>query len=680
MSWLLFYIEALLAAAVLLVPGLLVAKSANVPTRFAISLGPILSVLILTLTGLFFHCLGLRLGFPLIAAPMVVISIVSLFLSFHFHGRFEEGFHLSDFAPMLFAVLVTFAVTAYVFRRGISSPDAFIQVYDNSFHLSVVQSMKASSDFSIMSVSSYLENGTASFNPDPAAGFYPAAWHILAALIAQAFELTTPIAINMTNFIFIAIIFPLGVQSLIRELFGNCPRTCLCASIVAVASTAFPWSFLYWGPVYPNLAAFCSVPAVAALMIWLFSKFDANLYFIRTDLGAWGLALLCMAALVVLQPNAVFTLGIILIPVLVSSLGGCIQTLVVNWKRLPLMAAKLIGRSLVLLLIALVWLLMYRASFMSAVVSFTWPSFTNLFDAIWRAASLSYNEGTPCFLLAVFVVLGCLRALANRRWTGYFGVYFFANLLFIVDATLDGPVRHVLTGFWYTDQYRVAAMASLFSIPLSTLGLDWTVDTITRALVEDGIDSAESSRVFPQILCGVLAACGLLWPQSVGFSFDNGYSPLGFTKGVTSYMYSLSDYDNNLTANEASFLTEVREIAGDDLIINNPFDGSVYGYAAYDLNIMYRKFSLVGDGETSTSRGLREGLDRYEDDLTVGNALKQTGAKYLLKLDYDESGREGVDMTRYRKSDWVGIDSVTDETPGFKLVLSRDDMRLYVIE
>lgn len=121
-------------------------------------------------------------------------------------------------------------------------------------------------------------------------------------------------------------------------------------------------------------------------------------------------------------------------------------------------------------------------------------------------------------------------------------------------------------------------------------------------------------------------------------------------------------------------------MAGDELIINNPFDGSVYGYAANDLNLMYRKFSSFGKGETAVSKQIRHGLDRISYDSLIARDVKQSGAKYLLVLDYGENGREGVDMPGYHKSGWTGIDSVNDSTPGFSLVLSEKDMRLYSIE
>lgn len=221
-------------------------------------------------------------------------------------------------------------------------------------------------------------------------------------------------------------------------------------------------------------------------------------------------------------------------------------------------------------------------------------------------------------------------------------------------------------------------MTALFSIPLSTLGLDFILRKVQSAFsVSVGMD--RSARYLPQALCIVLIACGLFWPESVNPSINN-YSPVGFTKSVLNYMYSIYDVDNNLTSDELAFLGEVKQMAGDELIINNPFDGSVYGYAANDLNLMYRKFSSFGKGETAVSKQIRHGLDRISYDSLIARDVKKAGAKYLLVLDYGENGREGVDMPGYHKSGWTGIDSIDDSTPGFSLVLSKKDMRLYSIE
>ena len=680
MSWSLLFLEAFVVAVALILPGMLVSRAFGVPFKLSLSFGPVISVFFLVFMGIVLRFVGVAGGyFALLILLLLFVAVSGMACFLRFRGR--SAFFDNDIVsllPYLCALVLSVPVTAYLFVRGVGLPDNFLQVYDNSFHLSVIQSMKHASSYSILSVGSYLEVGSEAFNPNASAGFYPAAWHIVAALVARTFNISVMAAINLTNFVFVAFVFPLGIQSFIAVITKDGVRKGICAAVVVLASTAFPWSLLYWGPVYPNFAAYCATPAVAAVFIWFMQSFEEPHSVCAAHCSVLAALFFGVAALVALQPNAVFTLGILLVPSIVACVGGLFERQLLRMQSISTKFAYYASRGLVLLAVAFIWFLMTKASFMQGVINFHWPSFTYIFDAVWRAFSFSFNEDTPCIFLACLVVLGSLCALGNRSFRGYFFVYLFSAALFVIDATQDGFIRHFLTGFWYTDQYRVAAMVALFSIPLSTLGLDFILSKVQDAFsTSNGID--RSSNYLPQVLCVVLIACGLFWPESVNPTASN-YSPVGFAKSVFSYMYSINDIDNNLTSDELTFLGEVKQIAGDELIINNPFDGSAYGYATSDLNLMYRKFSSFGKGETTTSMQIRHGLDRISRDSAIARDVKQTGAKYLLVLDYSESGREGVDMPGYHKSDWAGIDSIDDSTPGFSLVLSEKDMRLYSVE
>lgn len=680
MSWSLLFLEAFAVAVALIVPGVLASRAFGVPFKLSLSFGPVISVFFLVLMGIVLWVLGVdECFFALLISLLVFAAAAGLacFLRFHCLSMFFDT-NIASLLPYLCALVLSVPVTTYLFIRGISLPDNFLQVYDNSFHLSVIQSMKNASSYSILSVGSYLEAGSEAFNPNVSAGFYPAAWHIVAALAARAFNISVMAAINLTNFVFVAFVLPSGIQSLIATISKDDVQKGICAAVVTLASIAFPWALLYWGPVYPNFAAFCSVPAVAAVFIWFIQSVEESRSFCLADCSVVLVILIGMAALVALQPNAVFTLGLLLVPSLIAWSGAIFEIRLFRVKVVSANFSYYASRCLVFLVVGAVWFLMTKASFLQGVINFHWPSFTYVFDAAWRALSFSFNENTSCFLLACLVVLGSLCALGNRSLWGYFFLYLFAVMLFVIDATQNGFIRHFFTGFWYTDQYRVAAMASLFSIPLSTLGLDFLLRKVQDAFsVSDGIDRL--SNYLPKVFFIVLIVCGLFWPESVNPSISY-YSPVGFTKSVFNYMYSISDIDNNLTNEELKFLGKVKQITGDELIINNPYDGSAYGYAVSDLNLMYRKFDSFGKDETKASRQIRYGLDRVSCDSDVATGVKQTGAKYLLVLDHGESGREGVDMPGYNKSDWVGIDSVDDSTLGFSLILSEKDMRLYSIE
>ena len=63
----------------------------------------------------------------------------------------------------------------------------------------------------------------------------------------------------------------------------------------------------------------------------------------------------------------------------------------------------------------------------------------------------------------------------------------------------------------------------------------------------------------------------------------------------------------------------------------------------------------------------------------VQQAVSDFGAEYLLLLDYQNENGSGMYSGGYDASDWQGVLSVTDETPGFEVVLSEGDMRLYRI-
>jgi len=63
----------------------------------------------------------------------------------------------------------------------------------------------------------------------------------------------------------------------------------------------------------------------------------------------------------------------------------------------------------------------------------------------------------------------------------------------------------------------------------------------------------------------------------------------------------------------------------------------------------------------------------------VRKAVDNTGAHYVIQLDCREPNWNYM-MWLYGDGElWRGVDGVNEETPGFELLLSRDDMRLFQI-
>lgn len=242
--------RAFVVAVVLILPGMLASRAFGVPFKQSLSFGPAVTVFFLVFMGIALRFIGVAEGYSALLISLFLFTAVSgVACFFRFHGR--SAFFDTDIVsllPYLCTLALSVPVTVYLFVRGIGLPDNFLQVYDNSFHLSVIQSMKHASSYSILSIGSYLEAGSKVFSPNASAGFYPAAWHIVAALVARAFDISVMASINLTNFVFVAFVLPLGVQSLIAVLTKGDVQKGICAAVVTLAAIAFPWTLLYWAP------------------------------------------------------------------------------------------------------------------------------------------------------------------------------------------------------------------------------------------------------------------------------------------------------------------------------------------------------------------------------------------------------------------------------------------------
>lgn len=78
--------------------------------------------------------------------------------------------------------------------------------------------------------------------------------------------------------------------------------------------------------------------------------------------------------------------------------------------------------------------------------------------------------------------------------------------------------------------------------------------------------------------------------------------------------------------------------------------------------------------ETSDSTVIRMRLCDLDTDSEVVPAISNIDAQYVLLLECDNA------IYGFDESQWESINSIDDDTPGFEVVLSEDDMRLYRID
>ena len=132
--------------------------------------------------------------------------------------------------------------------------------------------------------------------------------------------------------------------------------------------------------------------------------------------------------------------------------------------------------------------------------------------------------------------------------------------------------------------------------------------------------------------------------------------------------------ESSYSARERAFVERVHQIVGDDLILNNPEDGSIMAYQIDGLNVYY-KTKIYGE-ETEESYSIRTTLNSIATNSETKDAVKRTGAKYVIKLELQPDDQ--VPSIPHYKGALQGFE-LTDNTPGFEVVLAEGPYRLYRI-
>lgn len=340
---------------------------------------------------------------------------------------------------------------------GFGPVDGLSSTYDAVFHYNAVAHVLHTGDGSSLTL------GTLT-NPAMTTALYPAAWHDLVSLVAMSSGAGVPVATNLTAWAVAALVFPLSVLMLVRQVTGRSTGAAFAAPVVASGFTAFPWALMSFGVLWPNLLGVSLLPAALAAVLTLSGLARDGV------LGPGGAAVLLVAAVPALglaHPNAVFSLAVLgLFPVLWG-------LAVLTRYRLgtPRWWQPVAGFGAVGVLVAAVLWLMLGSSLLSGVRSFDWPAFTDtptaVIQVVWGA-----TNGRPWLVaLSLTVVVGLVAALRRPATSWLVPTHLVSGALYVLSASSDGDLAAALTGAWYNDSYRLAATVPVTAAPLAALGL-----------------------------------------------------------------------------------------------------------------------------------------------------------------------------------------------------------------
>lgn len=288
-------------------------------------------------------------------------------------------------------------------------------------------------------------------------------------------------------------------------------------------------------------------------------------------------------------------------------------------------------------------------------------------DCLW----LGFRNSPYQYVLAALVWIGVVASM--RR---VIGRWLLPPLLFFVIAFVATATRGygdafamLLSGFWYNDIDRMAACVAFVCMPFSALGLRVVLDHVLKEI--DGSPAVVGAG-------SIAVVCALVYMPSVTLpGLGRIETAIGYREDR---LVDLVTNDISLPKEEEDFLARCKEIVGDDEVLNNPFDGSAFAYGEAEINIRYRSFWPYRlDDENSEEWEIVRWLYRIDSYETVRAAVEESGARYVLVLDSEQSSDPTFFKFTYIPVEWQGFTKMTDDTPGFEVVLSEGDMRLYRI-
>ena len=672
--WITFIAAFLAALVVLYLPGYLFWRAFRFEPLMALCTAPIASIAALGIAAIAFEKFGIPvnawiMGFTILGLSAVVLACSS-------GGRHRKTLRFPaasgdkarrsgrfDWLLLAAYVVCGVIVTCFVFVANIGEPDAFFSRWDNQTHISLVKAFLDSNTWSSLVTSQYL---TAPLSAQPyqdGAGFYPAGWHDVVAFVCSATGASVPCGMNAVNAAFAGVVLPVSMFSFIKAAFPGERHTLAAGTVTASACAIFPWWFFVTGPLYPNFAGLALVPASAGCAIAILR---AHLT-VRKLPSVIVLGLCSVATLALLQPNALFYLFIVL-----AAYGASHLFHLAKDSKGTKAACGAVA--VYLFVVVAFWIACLNVPFLQSVVQYEQSAKPGIPSAMVNLVGMVGVE--PLFALAALAgIIACCR---KRAFWAIVPAVFMA-LAYVFSRLDPAGVGRLLGGFWYTDFRRLGACFGFALIPLAACGLGTLFALVAKPR---GKSASKTPAGSIAVACAIaLAFFGLNTFPTVHVEFGGEEYGTGFGT-FTSQIYKTYNpsVEHAYSADEVQFVNRVkREVGTDALVINQPNDGSTFAYGINGLNTYYRHCRT--GNQTDDSITIRTDLVEYATSEDVQEAVEATGAEYVLQLDHNVAFEDGVWLPQYHDPEpWSGIDDIDDDTPGFEVVLSDGDMRLYRIE
>ena len=715
--WLEFFQSVVVIIALLYVPGVILLHASGMPKPWALVTAPLVSCALFFIEGEIFSALNIPIPLAvMVLVPLLIAALVNGYV-FYVAPKHKEDLRsekpnkskairagkqstspapaficeeLSFWIPLLY-VAIGLLTVGFLFLPTLPSASSFVQGWDIVHHLDVTQAMIESQKYSSIHYDFYstVEASITPWEPGTS-GFYPSGWNIIVALTTQLVSTTVPIAGNALNFVSAAIIFPLSICSVIAKVLPKHRIALISGAFVCLAFFVFPWSLLIYGPIFPNTVAFCVMPSIW----WIFMQMTRSKTPKHDLIWLIVIFVLGLITLFILHPSTIFSSIVVLLPWSFARIGESKRRVVLFGKQI-----KPVTLAYVFFIFALViWSVFYYVLIVRGLaLNFWWSAYSSLQDAILHALGMdfigqSYAGGelvSPQPILSICVLVGAVWTFKHKQARWMVSAFMYLSVLCIFIITFDVPLKGYLSGFWYTDPFRIAASCVIMAIPLAALGLATLAEAAleTFASWREKTSQAQTKAqacVFCNVwakplIVGAVIACVVVLNYVVPMPNLKSEEPIPAATAFKQASEKAYGDHYILTSEELEFLRRVElTVPAGAVIANLPQDGSLWAYGTNDLHVLWRFPNGYDASERPASAILRKRLNRIASDPEVLQTVRDLNVQYVLILNNVVDYSNAVTST-YKPGTFRGITQITDTTPGFEMVLEEGSMRLYKI-
>ncbi len=601
----------LLAGTVLVVPGLVFSLAVRVRGLAAVLLAPLFSVALASLLSLVLPIVQVGWTPVSYAIGSLVVAAIAFGIKMWLARKWPDP----AWKPQRTSVLVASAVglvgagliIAFQMGTAFITPDNISQSYDNVFHLNAVRWAIDSGNASPLNLGAF--TGISA---------YPSAWHAMTSLVAMLTGASIPVAVNVTSIAIGAIVWPLGALYLVQQITGQRLFATIIALVFIPAFTGFPLMMVDWGVLYPNLLSIALLPAAMGLV---FSAMGLGRGHRQSTPVSWLLVLVAVPAVAVAHPSTLMALLVFVLPAVLLWAIGLVQKLrpvdtPERRRKLWIIIAAAVVSAIVL---AVVW-----RKFRPPSGSAGWGAVETppqVIGEIFLGGALGRPAAT---IIAICLLVGLIRIVVTRKQLWLLGTFLVAGILFFYAAGLDFSPRWFLTGVWYYDSYRLAALLPAAMVGPAVLGAVYLWDEAHRRIAalrarKSGaeLQAAGSSWRVPSYAVGVLVL--VLATQ---------YGVMTWAVNHTHYSYIENAQSRLLTPDETALLERLDEhVPADAVIAGLPSSGAALAYAFSGREVMQPHILTTHGANVDI---VNAGLKSSAEFPWVCDSVKELNVKYVL--------------------------------------------------